>query len=136
MNNTLVALHLARKGIKDSEGREIAMMLSTNASLRKLELEGNFLGPNTAKEFGDVLKDKNHTLQYLDLDDNYLTNSGQDNQGVFKFAKSLFKNTTLISLSVSNNAMGPLCGEKFEESTEANTTLINFEFGINPFTLE
>jgi hypothetical protein len=36
-------LHLARKGIQDAEGKEIARMLLTNNTLRKLELEGNNL---------------------------------------------------------------------------------------------
>jgi hypothetical protein len=126
---------LARKGIKDPEGKDIAFMLRDNSCLLKLELEGNLLGSITARELGEALK-KNKTLKYLDLDNNYLTNGGQDNDGVFKFQKCLFKNVTLLSLSMANNAMGPLCGEKFEEATEANTTLINFEFGLNPFTLE
>ena len=68
-------LHLVRKEIKDPEGQVIAAMLKTNRYLRKLELEGNFLGPLTAKEFGKSLK-VNTTLKYLDLDNNYLTNNG------------------------------------------------------------
>ena len=37
-------------------------MLYTNKTLRKLELEGNSLGPKTALEFGKALK-KNKTLK-------------------------------------------------------------------------
>lgn len=43
-NNSLLSLHLQRKGIQDNEGCDLAKMLLTNTSLRKLELEGNSLG--------------------------------------------------------------------------------------------
>jgi len=44
-------------------------MLYDNKVLRKLELEGNLLGPNSAREFGNVLK-VNKTLRMLDLESN------------------------------------------------------------------
>jgi hypothetical protein len=43
LNTSLVALHMARKSISDPEGG-------------KLELEGNLLGPNSARAFGEALK--------------------------------------------------------------------------------
>ena len=43
-NKSLLSLHLARKGIQDAEGKEIAKILLTNTTIRKLELEGNNLG--------------------------------------------------------------------------------------------
>lgn len=46
-NKTLTSLHLARKGIEDAEGVELAKMLIENKVLRKLELEGNKLGPKS-----------------------------------------------------------------------------------------
>lgn len=63
---------MARKKIEDADGIYIAEMLIDNTSLRKLELEGNLLGPNTAKKFGEVLK-INKTLRFLDLESNQLT---------------------------------------------------------------
>lgn len=68
-NTSLTALHLARKKIEDADGVYIAEMLIDNKSLRKLELEGNLLGPQTAKKFGEVLK-VNKTLRLLDLESN------------------------------------------------------------------
>ena len=68
-STSLTALHLARKRIEDPEGVELARILIENKVLRKLELEGNLLGPNTAKEFGKVLK-INNTLRLLDLESN------------------------------------------------------------------
>lgn len=50
-----MSLHLARKMIQDVEGVILAEMLLENKTLRKLELEGNLLGPMTARKFGEVL---------------------------------------------------------------------------------
>jgi hypothetical protein len=44
-------------------------MLVSNKTLRKLELEGNLLGPNSARAFGKALKN-NQTLRLLDLESN------------------------------------------------------------------
>jgi Ran GTPase-activating protein (RanGAP) involved in mRNA processing and transport len=60
---------LVRRDIQDTEGQELAKMLLTNKSLRKLELEGNKLGSKTAKEFGYALM-HNTTLKFLDLESN------------------------------------------------------------------
>ena len=68
-NKSLKHLHLARSEIKDDEGMEIAKILFNNTSLIKMELEGNNLGPKTAKELAKGLK-YNKTLQYLDLESN------------------------------------------------------------------
>ena len=45
INLSLFALHMARKKIEDADGIYIAEMLMENKSLRKIELEGNLLGP-------------------------------------------------------------------------------------------
>jgi hypothetical protein len=55
-NKTLTNLHLSRAGIKDEDGVEVAKILYNNKVLRKLELEGNNLGPKSAKEFGKALR--------------------------------------------------------------------------------
>lgn len=60
---------MARKKILDPEGVIIARMLVSNGFLRKLELEGNLLGPQSARAFGKALK-KNITLKVLDLESN------------------------------------------------------------------
>lgn len=53
----------------DPEGCVLAQMLVSNNVLRKLELEGNNLGPQSARAFGKSLK-KNTTLRVLDLESN------------------------------------------------------------------
>lgn len=47
-NDTLKSLDLSRKFILDGEGECVPTMLYTNTSLRKLNLEGNCLGPKCA----------------------------------------------------------------------------------------
>jgi Ran GTPase-activating protein (RanGAP) involved in mRNA processing and transport len=70
----------------DSEGVVLAQMLVSNKTLRKLELEGNLIGPQSARAFGKSLK-KNITLRVLDLESNQLTQDGQDMQGIYDFVK-------------------------------------------------
>ena len=41
INESLLSLHMARKNISDNDGLQLARMLNTNKTLRKLELEGN-----------------------------------------------------------------------------------------------
>ena len=48
---------MTRKEISDIDGQILAQMLYSNTCLRKLELEGNLLGPKSATEFGKVLRE-------------------------------------------------------------------------------
>jgi predicted phosphatase len=66
---------MSRKAISDSDGQVLAQMLYTNNTLRKLELDGNLLGPKSAAEFGKALK-VNKSLKLLDLESNQLTVDG------------------------------------------------------------
>lgn len=80
-NNSLSCLCLSRKNIEDQTGLEIARILYTNKTLRKIELEFNRLGPLSAREFGLALM-RNTTLRYLNLESNMLTTEGEDEVGV------------------------------------------------------
>ena len=55
-NTSLLTLSLSRKNLEDVEGKKIAEMVSKNHKLRRLELEGNFFGPETATAFANALK--------------------------------------------------------------------------------
>ena len=68
-NTSLLSLHMSRKGVTDMDGYLLAHMLWYNKKLRKLELEGNQLGPQSLVAFGKALMN-NDTLQYLDLESN------------------------------------------------------------------
>lgn len=84
-------------------------MLNTNKKLRKLELEGNNLGPKSLAEFGRTLK-FNTTLKYLDLESNQITMGGQEPWGVYEFVEFLDHNKTLLSLNLANNELDEKCG--------------------------
>lgn len=125
---------MSRKNILDVDGVQLAHMLNSNKKLRKLELEGNCLGPKTIAELGRTLC-YNTTLQYLDLENNQIT-AGQDFSGIYDFINFLDKNTTLLSLNLANNEMDEKCGQLFCEKLENNTTLIDFDFSGNDFSMD
>ena len=133
-NNTLTCLHLARKQITDADGVNLALLLHQNKTLRKLLLEGNQLGPKTAKKLGDGLL-VNKYLRYLDLESNQLTQDNEDVKGMVVFIEALKKNKTLTSLNVANNKLDQDMGKEFKQCLEHNMTLIDFEFGFNNFHL-
>lgn len=54
-NSNLLLLDLSRMNIHDVDGVDIAKVLYSNKTLRNLVLEGNNLGPKTAREFGVAL---------------------------------------------------------------------------------
>jgi len=120
-------------------------MLVQNTSLRKLELEGNKLGPKSIEAFGKMLL-KNTTLRVLDLESNDVF---KDKDAPFdpetkrpvipklySFIECLKRNSTLLSLNMANCQMDSNCGERWLELLEVNYDLIDFEFGFNKFTLE
>lgn len=121
--------------MKDESGMVFAKMLKTNTTLRKLELEGNLLGPKSATEFGKALT-KNNTLKYLDLESNQLTLDGQEFRGIYDLVEFLDFNTSLISLNLANNQMDEECGRMFREKMETNHTLIDFDFSMNNFSMQ
>lgn len=128
-NSSLTSLHLARKGIEDAEGVEIAKILFNNTTLRKLELEGNRLGPKTIFAFGKALE-VNKTLRVLDLEANDIYKDKDapfdpDTKKavipkIYSFIESLQKNKTLLSLNLANNQMDERCGQKFVVTTNIN----------------
>ena len=144
-NTTLTALHLARKGIEDAEGVELAKMLVVNKVLRKLELEGNKLGPKSIHAFGKALE-VNTTLRVLDLESNDIYKDKDApfdpetkrpvTPKIFFFIESMQKNKSLLSLNMANCQMDERCGQKWMITTQLNTDLIDFEFSFNKFTLE
>merc|ERR1712083_1005122 len=110
-------------------------ILFSNKVLRKMELEGNNLGPKSAKEFGLALK-VNTTLKFLDLESNQLTMGNEDTSGVqHYFIDALRTNKTLLSLNIANNQLEEGLGKDFKDMLEVNETLIDFEVGFNSFHL-
>ena len=138
-NTSLTSLHMSRKNIQDKEGMDLAKVLINNKTLRKLELEGNCLGMQTARMFAMALR-KNTTLRFLDLESNNLTNDTEESGGVDDMVNALAENKTLISLNLANNRLTDDIGRNlvdlFNPRGKNQDTLIDFEFGNNPFRLE
>jgi hypothetical protein len=127
-NNSLLAIDMARCGVEDAEGVSLAKMLRKNTTLRKLDLEGNLLGPQSASEFGRALM-VNKTLKTLTLESNLLNSeNGDDQWGLYDLAEFLPKNTTLLSLNLANNQIDEKSGAIFKEKLDQNDTLIDFDF--------
>ena len=104
-NKSVRSLSLTHKKIEDEEGVKFAKMLLVNSYVRKVEFEGNKLGPKTALELANVLS-INDSLQFLDLSQNCLTSVYGDNPtGVVALAQALKQNTTLLSLGVAGNQL-------------------------------
>ena len=129
-NTSLLTLSLSRKNLEDVEGKRIAEMLSKNKKLRRLELEGNFFGPETASAFAEALK-KNNTLRYLDLENNNLTDGGKNIEGMKNLFLGLQSNTMLISLNLANNYLTPDVGSQIIDMFRTNKTIINLEIFQN-----
>lgn len=130
-----MSLHIARKGILDHDGIVLAYMLRTNKCLRKLELEGNNLGPLCAFAFGRVLHE-NKSLRFLDLESNQLTNDGSDFKGVLEMFNFLDHNNTLLSLNIANNNLNEDCGAKLREKLETNYSIIDIDYTNNNFNVD
>lgn len=130
-----MCLSANRKFIEDEVGVDLARMLILNKNVRKIELEGNKLGPKTAKEFSNVLR-YSTTLKFLDLDNNMLTNDGEDPTGLKQMIEALKVNKSLLSLNIANNRLDEQIGKAFEEAMQVNTTLIDFDFSFNNFEVD
>ena len=111
-NTSLSCLHMSRKMLDDEVGVDLARMLMLNPNVRKLELEGNKLGPKTSEHFGHLLK-LSKTLLFLDLENNMLTNQGDDTSGMYYFIEALKDNKTLMSLNMGNNNLDDNIGRAF-----------------------
>ena len=129
-NTSLLTLNLSRKNLDDRCAEKIAVMLTNNKKLRRLELEGNFFGPASCKEFAKAVK-SNNTLRYLDLENNNLTDHGKDTQSIHELFIALQSNTMLISLNLSNNHFTSEIGAYIVEMLRKNKTIIHFEFFDN-----
>ena len=129
-NKSLYCMSMTRQHTEDEVGVDLARMLMINKTVRKIELEGNKLGPKTAREFAYLLR-LTTTLKYLDVENNQLTSDGDDISGVLALADALKVNKSLVSLNMANNNLDDVVGKAIVEALEHNYTLIDLEFGFN-----
>jgi hypothetical protein len=63
----LIELDLSMNNITDPGGVPLARSMAVNVTLQVMRLRHNALSSTTAEVFNAVLKEKNATLQYLDV---------------------------------------------------------------------
>jgi hypothetical protein len=135
-NKSLLGLHLCRKMINDADSATLAHVLQVNRKLEKLELEGNQMGPESAKVLANALKDQNKTVRFLDLESNPLTGpTKQDESGIKALADMLRENRKLLVLNLDNTGLNEKCGDILVECMEINHTLINLEITHNELSV-
>lgn len=98
-NTSLITLDLCRCSLKDDVGVELAKVLMTNGTLRKVELADNEFGPPTASALGEALSG-NNTLKSLSLAHNALTLKETEFKGLEALASMLERNTALTHLNL------------------------------------
>jgi len=123
--------HLSCESSLKNEGvHQLAEVLKTNESLRKLNLMGNEIGVQGALDLASALK-VNETLLSLNLLYNQM-----GNEGAKALAESLKSNHTLKELLLGNNNIGSEGAVQLAEALRVNSTLINLNMSSNPLTLE
>eukprot|EP00918_Siedleckia_nematoides_P067517 GHVU01146953.1.p1 GENE.GHVU01146953.1~~GHVU01146953.1.p1 ORF type:complete len:139 (+),score=3.25 GHVU01146953.1:775-1191(+) len=95
-----------RKNLGDGDAEVLFGVLEKNDTLQKLCLEGNLLGPSSARAFSRVVRNKNSGLVVVDLSNNLLTNCGKDQSGVLDLAESVASNYRLRELNIRGNSVG------------------------------
>jgi len=120
----------------DKHAKSIADMLKVNRTLRRVELEGNYFGPEAANHIAEALK-VNRTLRYLDLENNNLTNFGTEKtEGIPKLFSALKENKMLISLNLNGNYLDNKHGDNMIDCLNHNKILIHLDVGNNQNFIE
>eukprot|EP01066_Platyproteum_vivax_P006255 Platyproteum_vivax@DN2060_c0_g1_i1.p1 len=126
--NVSDSLTFTRCDLTDDEGEYLVRELERSLGsipvkkLQKLECEGNDLGPRTLAKLGEFLpKTKIHSVN---LANNYLTEGGENIDGLVTFLHSLKKNATLRVLQIGNNAIDDNVLAALLELLSKNKTLV------------
>ncbi|KAF4665083.1 hypothetical protein FOZ61_000214 [Perkinsus olseni] len=123
-NRSCTTITLARKCLSDEDGVSLSAMLEVNRTLEYVDLEGNALGPSTARRLGQVLVG-NNSLKYLNLRDNDLTSSGNDQDAVAELCRGLDVNESLMVLLLGRNNITSVGGEHLLEYARNQRTREN-----------
>jgi len=117
----------------DKAGSYLARALANNATLMKLELDGNHFGQQTCTELAKSLT-LNSTLICLSLGSNPLTKGGDDNKvDCTELLAKAIQPSGLTSLSLWRCGIGEEGGKAICEAVSQSTSLISVEVGYNDF---
>lgn len=126
-------LDLSNMGLNDRAGSYIARALANNATLMKLELDGNHFGQQTCTELAKSLT-LNNTLRFLSVGSNPLTKGGDDNKvGCIELLANAIEKSGLTSLSLWRCGIAIEGGKAICNAVSQNATLISVEVGYNEF---
>ena len=136
-NTSLDSLDLGSNAFGYKGGLAIADALASSATssqLRHLDLQACSVGPEAAVSLARAISsDHGHAIASLQMTTNFI-----GPEGVAAFAEALSDNTTLTSLSLSDNAIGQLgdrssgtCGAALAAALEQNVTLRVLDLTFN-----
>ena len=125
-------LDLSNMGLNDRAGSYIARALANNATLMKLELEGNHFGQQTCKELAKSLT-LNNTLRFLSVGSNPLTKGDDDKVDCIELLAKAIQTAGLTSLSLWRCGIGIEGGKAICTAVAKSTSLISVEVGYNDF---
>lgn len=131
VNNTITCLELSSNNLNDHAGSYLARTLTRNKTLKKIELDNNFLGAKSLLAFGESLK-VNASLVYLSLDSNPIFSTTNDDiKGVRALIDALKTNKTLTSLNLWRTGVKATDGEMLASAMDVNKTLLFLDIGHN-----
>lgn len=129
-NVSLQVVDISNNRLDDSAGKHIAEMLQANKGLIKIDLAFNAFGPKTAAGIGAALT-TNSSLRSLNLEDNPITDWGQDFSGIVALGNALTQNTSLTSLNLWHIHVGGEGGKALALGLSQNNTLMCLEFSCD-----
>jgi len=125
------ALDLSGNALKDQGGKAIAEMLSKNSGLMTLDLRSNDIGMEGGISIFDSLL-SNASITELDL--GILAGSTRNRVGAKvseAMKRALSGNSSLMSLSLLGNGLGPDGCTQLSKGLGNNTTLRTLDLGLN-----
>ena len=124
-NATLTKLDLCVNNLGPTGAESLAAELNTNTTLKKLNVSFNSLSAAGAGSLASALK-RNTTLTDLCLAHNNLCSAGAESLAV-----ALQTNATLKLLRLSDNNLGPAGAKSLASALETNTTLTELDLSRN-----
>lgn len=129
-NDSITCLDLTSNDLNDHAGSYLARILKRNGTLKKIELDNNFLGTKSCQAFGEALL-VNTSLVYLSLDSNPIISADSDYQGFKMLCESLRTNKTLTSLNLWRCGIDSDAGSILASEIANNDSILFCDIGHN-----
>jgi Ran GTPase-activating protein (RanGAP) involved in mRNA processing and transport len=124
--SSIIELDLGSNSISDEGAKAVAAMLLTNNTLKALSIACNFVRDEAVSALAEVLKSGNHTLRFLHLGYNKITE-----EGLKTISEMIARNTTLEEFDLRQEGievkwLGPLV-----DKLNLNTALRKFHLNYD-----